>query len=507
MKLLMKNAIKVLVLTFISVQFFTSCNKTETALSDQVLMVPADAGLVIDADLQSLSTKIPSDDIDMSKFQGLPGYDYDNGLLSSLCDDSIKSGIAQTNVVAFLVSEEKFGAAVALDDVVAFENKIKSLSEDESLDIKEKDGIKYCEIDGDSTILHWNESKALFTGGYSLKEALTLFNQTKEQSIATNSEFMSFYADKKDISVWMDMEAYMEFAENSSNLKYTTGVPLMSEFKDMYNGIYASYYMEFLNGEIDVVQKMTPLNKAKKLYDKFYNPAPETALLEATPGKSYLFASGAFKLQELMEMLKSVPEVQNALDDEEAQRILKSIKGDMVISISDFASGPIPIPNAVIGLSVNDKTIFDELTGLDGIQAEEKDGYTVLLVQMFQIYLSQKDDLLLVTTDENIIKAFAAGKAYDENITNSEHKDAAKSVGYFYINLDLDTYPDAIRGMLQSKLGEDFNEISEELCLKDITSSTNYKTCESHTEVKLKNKEVNSLVALYHMVDKIISME
>ena len=99
-----------------------------------------------------------------------------------------------------------------------------------------------------------------------------------------------------------------------------------------------------------------------------------------------------------------------------------------------------------------------------------------------------------------------SGEVLSDNLTESQHGKSVESVAYYYMNLDLDSYPVGITGLLRGKLGEEYTALSQAMCFEDITSWYHYETCEFKTVVKMKDKEENSLSALLKLMNVVLTV-
>ena len=502
------SMLNVCVSLFLGIFIFSACNQNEGGYSDLVTMIPGNAALVVDIDLQSLGENVTSEQFVASSFYDMANRQTDQRFFELICNDSVKTGIEYDNLVGFVVSKDEFGASMHLEDAQVFESMVEELKDSMGWVVNKSvdEGVKFCMVEDSAVLLIWNDERALFLTGTTSAQGLAIFEQELEQSIVSNEDFKTFYKDKKELAVWIDMENYMEFVGDLPQLKKGMAFPIVSDQKEMYEGMYSSYNVEFLDGEVVMSGAMRPLSKAKALSKKYYKEHISKELLSYIPGNSYILMSAALQFSEILEMSSSLPQFADIINDPKSADIVASIDGDIIISISDFASGPLPIPNAVIGLSVKDEAIFDAIVEMDGVQKVEKEGYTALLVQMFQVFVAQKKDLLLISTNEDIITSFVSGKALDENLTNSKHKKSAESTMYSYVNLDIEQYPAAITTLFQNKLGKDMASVNEAVCLEDLTSWYDYGTGENKTVLALKDKDKNSLKAIFEMMDAFLAM-
>lgn len=510
MKQMMRITLYTFVLILTASSLFWACNESDASFSEQIKMVPADAAVVVNVDFDRLESKLSLEQIQNSSLFDLLADKGDTSLFRVICAETERSGVNPSELVMFITVEKQLGLALALSDASAFEDWVVSSMADEGvyLDAIENTNFKSCLMKdaGTDALLMWDDSKALLMTDVANEEDALIFNQDVSESIISNSEFATFYADRHELALWMDMESYFNLVGNTNKFR-SMGFPMLDEYKDLYKGMYTYYNVEFQDGALCASGKVVPLDKAKKISAMYYKEKQSKDLLSAVPANSYLLMSAAMKMSEFMEVYEGIPQFKELLEDPETAKIVESIDGDFILSLCDFAPGPLPIPNAVIGLSVNDESLLETIKDVDGIQKVDKDGYTALLVQLFQVYVAQKNDILLLSTNEDVIKSFAAGDPLEGNLLDSQHTDDVESTAYYYMNLNLDSYPDAIKGLLKGKMGEGYTTLSQSMRFEDLVSSYEYSTCEYEVTLNMKDKDTNSLSALFDMVDVVFSMQ
>lgn len=482
-----------------------SCQLSESAMSEAVTMIPQSAAMVMCVNVDNLKAQVPE-----GSFSSLPfmeNANTDSELLQMLFNDSLMTGIDEQELLLFSMSEAQFGGALLLNDELAFEKVVKQLiyEAELSVQIAVEEQYKSCVLD--SVVLVWNTTKALVLSSCDKSTALSYFTQGADQSIASHRDFKAFYAERKELSFWMSMENQADFMALLPQYKQAMAMNPMANIDEMYQGVYASYHISFLPGELLMTGKMTPEDKASEVIAEYYNDKPSERLLSAIPGESYLLMTGAMNLQGFLKIYKEIPQFQAMLEDPKAEAVIQSLQGDVVFSISGFAAGPMPIPNAVVGLSVEDEKLLEMLLDIDGVQTVEKDGYTALVIQMFQVFVAQNDNILLLSTDENVIKSFAQGEKLDHSLAQSEHKKALNSAAYYYMNLNLNDYPAALTMLLQGKVGDKFSQVNQAMSLDEVYAFYETSSCESEVHLTLKDKEKNSLTALVEMMQVILSVK
>ena len=484
-----------------------ACQQGQHDFSKAMTMLPQDAAVVMCINAESLQSKMPEGAFGASLFTDAAKVDDDSELFQLLFSDSLTTGIDKQELTFFALTEAQYGAAFLLDDEVAFATFIAQLlSEVErSSQIVHRAAYKVCTMD--SVVLVWDDAKALLMSACDENSIVSYFSQSADEGLVSHSYFQTFYAERKEFSVWMSMEKQVDVLHFLPQFKQGMAMPPMKGFEAMYEGVFASYYLEFLDGELVMSGKMQPEDKAREVLAQFYNDKPSEKLLAAVPGESYLLMTSALNLPEFLEIYKGIPQFEMIFDNPDNQDIINSIKGDVLLSISGFASGPMPIPNAVIGVSVEDETLLSSIRSIEGVQQVEKEGYIALVIQMFQVFVAQKDDILLISTDEDVIKTFAQGRELADNLAKSEHRKALTSAAYYYMNLNLNEYPAALTALLQSKMGDSYTRMNEAMCLDEMYAYYDAKSCESEMHLVLKDKKENSLTALVAMVEAFVALK
>jgi len=282
----MKNqTLKVFVLFFGLLFSFYACNESSVEFSESVQMLPDTVGLVALVDLESLYSKVPEDFLENTAFFEIIQESTYSQWSYLLKNDSLGIGVATEELALFMLSESSYGSAMMLEDAAQFEKGLLSVLSEAEVPVKIQQGsnFKSCELDEDVVML-WDESKALMLVGETMSKAQALFLQKASTSIVSNKEFQSFYAERKELSIWMDMDNYLTVIDEVGLIKQSVGLmPMMNGFEDMYEGIYSTYHLEFRNGEIFTTGRMLPTDKAHDVVAQVYREKPSVELLEAIP--------------------------------------------------------------------------------------------------------------------------------------------------------------------------------------------------------------------------------
>ena len=503
-----------IVLLLMGVILFTSCE--EKVKSSHLGAIPADAMFVISLENEQLRKKGGLDNLKEYKFYqkiteaiGEQKPEVQK-FLNDLIADPKSSGVdtKQSYIYGAKRNDGFYGAGVfVMDNLSTFDKNLKKLikSENSDLEIEDKGDYKLIGSESSSALV-WNESLLFILGGdLSDFNYKGLFTLTEDKSILSVDDFQAFIKQSHDIGFWCSYQELMDVVAKESN----TPIPaIASDLK----GTFIHSYVNFENGEIKLAGKMSPQSKVDEYYkkypiikkdfnDKLLGDFPETAYLTfkvAINWSEYLklitetFSTGSAHA-EYAQVLKENPMIKTIFD---------ALGGDVVYSIYGFAQGPMPIPLMGLSFTVKSESDFDNLRGLLPQEMIQKTGdyYTIGSMGM-GAYFAYKDNRVFVTDDTEAIKAFI-GKGFDKTLKDNElSSNYKKDPCVFYINLDLETYPESIKMMLQTNTPPEVrNYLSLLDPYKDFSYTTN-NNGEFAASLKFKDKSQNSLKVLIKSID------
>ncbi len=510
---------------------FNSCTKSG---SSQLEVIPADAMMVISVQGNQLIKKGGLDDLSQFDFfekmtaeindiEDVEVRNAVNGIIKKPKETGldIEQIFAYVNSPALAENEqtEPSGALIfKLNSAQKFEENINKFSEGD-VTIEEGEGYKAIKLDRELAAV-WNNDILVLQFSPSLEDIDYAEILSTEKNILSVPAFKEFDAKKGDISLWVAYDNLMEVYQ-----KELGGMINFPKGYDM-SGIFMNLFLNFENGEVNVAFQMTPKSKMKELNDKFpiVKEKFDNRLLDDFPATSFLTMKLGLNFNEYVKlikemfvpdsgfvandykthaMLQQMEEIQATLDNPTVKIITDAIAGDVLINIHGFAQG-MPIPLFGLDFTVKDEQAFQNLLALlpDEITSSliKNDKYYMISAQgLFAIYIAYKDNRVFITDDSNAIEAFV-GKGHDKTLKSVDDSKLKNSLlndlALFYINLDLDTYPPAIKNLIRDK------KILEMLSyFKDFTVGST-SISEGNITLRLKNEEQNSLKTIMELLDK-----
>jgi hypothetical protein len=333
-----------------------------------------------------------------------------------------------------------------------------------------------------------------------------LLDLPKEKSILSVRDFSTFQNRNGDVACWISAEYMTEFFRKIATVQ-------MPGFLKDIEGTYLHAYLHFENGEMKAAGKLSPQSKVDEFLTKY--PVLKTNLnndlLEDFPETSFMSARFSVNWMEYMKLIDEAagamgdPSVSRMLRDPSMQKILNTIEGNAVLSIYGFAQGPLPLPLLGLSFSIKDKNGFDQILSMFPPGSAQKSGdyYIINLGMGISVYMARKNDRILLTDDVDLIAGFA-GKGLSKALKNNEYvKNHAKDPCFFYINMDMDAYPENIKTVLYKEGPEDLQNALNMLSIyKDMSYSINDRN-EVTFSLRLKDNSQNSLKLLLKNMDDI----
>ena len=504
----MKNIKQIaLVLCVGFIAFLNSCGKKSD--NPQLSAIPADAFFVVALENKQIIDKGGLGNLKDFKFFKEIINNVENEQALTVVENFVTNpkelGLNNDLSYIFGLSEgDDFGVAMSfgVENVSKLEKHINELLKDENVDIVDKGNYKIINEAGPA--IAWSKD-ILIAGGMSegTMDFGKLFSMSDSKSIASNSDFQTFHSRKFDVGIWLEYDKILDLASSISYMK-------QPDIFASISGMFLHSYINFDAGELKITYLMSPEAKVKEFNKRYpiIKKDFDNSLLRAFPEKSFFTWKFAFDIPAYIKMMEDVLDanekaaIKEMMKDPTVSSIINGLGGDFLLSLYGFAQGPFPIPLAGIAFTVNSKDDFDKLISLVPLDLTKKDDYYFISVFGFSAYVAYKDNKVFITDDDEAITAFT-GKGFDKSLANSELN---KSLMYFYINLDVDSYPESIRNMLaeggESMLG--FQPLTFLRLYKDfsITMKNDYET---EFSLKLSDKGQNSLKQLIKFIDELMN--
>jgi hypothetical protein len=503
----MKNAVltsthrSALLFAMIGMLIFCSCKKEKTPVN--LTMIPRESSMVISLDLEALAKK--ANMADFRKTELYKNISQELGskqqTLKLIWDDPEKSGIKFKKAFIFATDSANAGLTLELKSASDFESMITRFAKEENLTlaVQKGAGCKYVVLPGnDSSSVIWDDNKALCVMHTPTGEALRMFGTTPESGILSNKDFASFYEKRKEVACWVSVDRLYKMAGSKlSN-------PLLTAESDMLKGINYHINAEFKEGSVEMTCEMTPHDQAGKLVKSFIS-TPNDEMLKYIPGKSYLLAKMSVNMKALIALLSKDKNAFEKLPPETLS-VVNSLKGSFAFNLFNFADAGMPMPQFVMAATVNDQSIYNLLTkkALAENKLHQFNGYAGITEIIYSYYIAQKGNLLMASNSEDVIKNFAAGKPIENNLLNSEHKAVENTPAYFYMNLDLDTYPSSLVALLDQLGSGTAAKFRSIMFFKDMECSYINGATTSKCVLRLKETKGNSLAVILKNINSFV---
>lgn len=485
---IMKNVFKSLYVTLFLAVVFSSCSKPKN-----LEVVPKDSQMVATMDAASLAIKgdlIHLSDLKMIKMLKQEAQNEDqetSEMMNDLITNPFSTGISLTqDVFAFSVSEGDEVSFVCLslemsdkENFSAFLQKLFARS-GTPFAPEQKEKYTMQKVDTDDIAIAWDDDKILVCVPINEKarqqlesKVYALMTLPNDQNILTNSDFMDFYKNKKDVSVWLGYDLLsnaMSQAQQLSALAYD-----MEDFA----GTYMAAYVDFQDDAINFSSQMYPSEILAKKYSS--NPpwgaGFNSDLLNTLPEQHLAILSASVNTSYISSMLKDIPQMSQAEAGLQAQlgvgidEVIKSFKGNIAMSLNtvktqqrsyyDYTENiektkDVPMPVASMVLDLNSREILDKVKALvPPTMMREKAGYfEIPMGAEDKFFLFYDDKTLFATNDEINMMAVAAGKEIEGNLSGSSvGKLITKNQYYANAKINLEDYPTIVQNMVSEQGG------------------------------------------------------
>ena len=376
------------------VLFFASCKKT----NQQGRLIPADAGMVMHINGQSISSKLPWDEIKGNAlFQKLYADSTVPAFVKKILDNPENSGINVEEDLMMFVKQDSLGTLIGLEGTVKDAEKFKLFNLDLVTGGNESDkGDVHYISNSPKICVGWNKGKFVylvnspgmgrsrFGGNYGGMSELKsrdmmlackdVFDLKEDNSLGSNEKFTALMKKEGDVHFWINSEALMKGAGG--------GMAMLNMLKmdKLYEGSVTVGTLNFESGKMTVDFKSYSGKTVADLLKKYSGSNVSEDMLKRIPAKDVgAVIALNFKPEGIKELLKlfgvdglaniALAQAGFTLDD-----FVKANKGDVLISIGDFKTrvdsavtfggdGTVTktTPEYLFSASIGDKESFNKL--------------------------------------------------------------------------------------------------------------------------------------------------
>lgn len=459
-------------------------------------MIPKDSFVVCALNLSSIKEKGNLAEIDQLKAFSLLLEEAgdESKVLEKVLKTPAEAGVnLENNVYLFVRGEEGsiYDMVVHfvgdLDDEAKFTGCIENIFSDFSssdFEVKECEGYKFCYLDG--LVIAWNKKQFLIlVSGNSTGPFMHMedpFNLEKSMKLCNDASFMSSIEEMNDLLFWVDVASLPEGFKKDLTREFG----LMKKPEDFIGKAACNISFES-NGIRTRTQGFYTEEQAKKYEAIFASKVNfNKSLLKYLPKENKALMSYVVDPLAQFELFK---------DDSNVSMINELAKGATQMSLSDMIAtlgGSVLVglhdleeqsythnswvydeetddyvqkevedkfffPNVSLLLDLKDKKVFSTLLGLipEGAIYTEESYYWLPVPNLDEryVYLSLKEEALLLTTSKTILDGFISGEGLKENLAESKQgKDVRDNLAYGFVDLDIENYPDYLKEMILNNM-------------------------------------------------------
>jgi len=418
---------------------------------------------------------------------------------SQILEDPLSTGLMLDEYTYVFLKMEVgapvIGVVSGIKDLEKFTSTLNRIDENISEEFTETDEYTYVQPDKEGVIA-WNAKQMIvlaspdndeFDDSYWTASLDKMFNPVKEESITSLVDFKDFQGKMKDLNFWLSSDKMMDLVKKIMEKK-EVDVDLPELPIALYNN-YAQIFFDFANGQLNITGETHFSEEVRKNVEEILvmNPELNEEMLKMAPGGDLLLAlAGSMNLEKVQKLIDQFapPELDEAGGKiEEAtgvapEEILEAFTGDFTLAINGI-NGETMIPvELFLGFGVKNETIQEKLLETVGemVPIEEEGDFFIINIQGTEIYSGIINDNWVITNAKDY-KNKVEGGTLSSSLLDTRFNDfAGGSVG-MYMNLDLESYPEMIQGMLsqnpdQLKWVEHLTGSFEYLGM----SASNYKT-------------------------------
>jgi hypothetical protein len=449
-----------------------------------------------------------------------------SNFLESFMKGSKEAGISAEKILVYVSKLPNFAVIIPVIDKAAVEERLKKIESSEPVD---GDGFRYLTTDNAISIA-WNDNLAIISNASSRETIAELFKSKDDGLLATNKDFETFLKKDADIRLWAQYNFLIDVYQNvmffvPDDFEGDKN-PAMLLFDDLKT-LSAHAYLNFENGKITGSALAYPPEEVEKLHQKYplFKDRFNTVLTKDISELSYLAINCFLDVKEYVKVVRQnvekiladgsisgsdVTEKQDELsamfDSPEFKSVVDALDGDILLNIHGFTKGMFTYPLASIGFTVKNDEAFDNLLKLIPSKhyKKQENYYSLTTEQTFiPVYFAYKDNRVFVSNDLNATKSFIAGlseKTFADNPIGKIMSDRM----LFYLNLNLNAYPENVKMLAQSSMGNEYKLFTSFIEIYDYAycAGDKYNT---EFNLQLKNKEINSLKQILRNIDNIVS--
>lgn len=503
----------------------SSCSKPDQHLKT----IPASAQLVASLDLFNMAKKAELYKPEQYAFYGemmkeLEASDPEiHSFMQNLVANPLQTGLKyREDLYIFAENLDKqptMGITMSLRNSGDFEKTVNEIIAKSKMEITltNTDGMNH--LVKNEMALIFDDARMLIVIRDGMQEAellsyaQSLMKQSADASITNHSDFAKFKSNKKDMNLWLSTDF---ITQNPEFLMVTSQLPFKT------SGNYMHMHVEFNDKDIVGTTSWTYNEEIQAMLEKykFVKDGFDTKILNYLPAENYVTYGFALNPSEIYKWLNENPAYKPMLDQAgqgapmPLEKMIGSIGGDIIFAMhgfklpetdetSQYGGGQSMMPYATAILSMNNDELYKLITTqmIPPGFFQLVDGYYSGSIMGFELNFGLFDNKLIVTNDKNVI-ANAAKGGLENNLGNTELKDLFSHCGFGYMNLNWEKYPEALRNMMQSTMGQkELDAFMSVTRILDEMRAYNKDNATGTFELKMRNTDNNSLHTIMQTID------
>lgn len=379
-----------LLAAFSAMLILASCGGKKT--NTQGRYIPQDAVVVIHFNGESLNAKLPWEEVKANNAFKMAYTDSSvDAIAKTAMENPENTGIDIKTDMMLSVVKDSAGGYVAFQGKVKDAAKFKSYyaAALKSAAASEKDGIQF--LTDKRVTISWDKDKFIMLGDLpemnqmnqlqkrdiwdttytppaitstrnTIAAATALYTLKEENSLAKEERFSKMVNNKGDVHFWMNAESLYKGMPGMEALAMINLTKLYEDSRYAATG-------NFENGQIKVDMISYGGKEISDIYKKYAGNKVSADMAGNLPAKDIaVFFALNFKPEGIKELIKltgmeGLINMGTAMLGFNMEDFIKANKGDVLLSISDFAVDSFgrPEPKVLFAASIGDKASFDKL--------------------------------------------------------------------------------------------------------------------------------------------------
>ncbi|MFT6708822.1 MAG: hypothetical protein ACJATF_003686 [Flavobacteriales bacterium] len=507
------NTIKQLSFLFVLATglFLSACSNSKLA-DDSLKNVPEDVTSVTAFNLNQMMQKADFDYVKGLDFfeAGIAEMEEKEPALAAIMSNPFSSGVDLSKNAYLIVDLDKnrpeemqFGAMVfSINDSGAFQKTIEEIGEQTTI---ERTDYKMVSMEGDGGqkrgLIFWNDNFGMLAGGNRNIDieayAASYFDKTRETSIADNPDLAECLSNEYDIATWVSSNAISE------NPQLKTAASFMGISNSALKENYFHSYFNFEKGAITGNTKHFLQKELTNDLQLFFKNGVKKDLSKYIPAENLGMAfSAALDAKGIYQIISEKTGGATTLNAGlkkygfSGKDIANAFGGDLVVAVYNNPKSKFD-PNGLLTATIGDRKLFDQFLDL-GVQFEVMvpEGENVYRLvdgpkELKDAYLYVSDDVFFISNAKSMLETIQSGGYASADRIPSDAYEALTD--------------NAFGGLMNFEFMEGLEKFFENLPFTNARINAGLES--SSMQMDLKNKEVNSLQAIFDMINKMYLKE